>query len=156
MNVEMNTEQMKRRLHTIRIEKGDIARMRYNSRWERDNPQPQLIEARNRFLELIRLEKETVCLIKLQRNPNWTPPIPDRDNLHLRNGSLPNHSVRSNSTYLTTTHVVSVWKSILYVNRYIPLVVTASVQTVIKYISPMSNHMAHNSICKQMHNFNMH
>jgi hypothetical protein len=66
-------EQLKQHLRAIGIEKGDIARMKYNARWERGN---QPIEARNRFLELIRQEKETVRLIKLQRNPNWTPPVP--------------------------------------------------------------------------------
>lgn len=77
MNVEMNADQMKQRLHTIRIEKDDIARMKHNARWQSDNIQ-QLTDARNRLRELILLEKETVRLIKLQRNPNWIPPVPDR------------------------------------------------------------------------------
>ena len=75
---DTTNEQLKQRLCTIRIERGDIARMRYNARWEMDNHQPQLIEARARFLELMRQEKETVRLMKLRRNPNWPAPRPRR------------------------------------------------------------------------------
>lgn len=69
----MDVNQLKAALLSIRMEKEDIARMKYNARWEKVRS-PELREALVRHRQLVAQEKETVLLLKQQHPPRAPQP----------------------------------------------------------------------------------